>query len=266
MYSSRLRMMERNTPRPSSDSSHWNRIAREYRDFIQKGDPFRTELLHPVVFGWLGNLKGKQILDAGCGEGSFAHALATRGAAVTGVDASSELLRIANDAHRAPTLSFREADLRAPLPFPHGAFDTVVSLMALMDFDPIEGALREFCRVLRPRGNLIIALPHPFFASGTLGKTALQKLFFKPPHYRISRYATAFTRPWQIRGISEATPYYHRPLRAYGEALRGAGFAITHLEEPVFSKEFVRGKSNFMKLSAEVPPLLILKAMRATSH
>ena len=258
--------MERSVPQPSLDTSatphsgEWDRIAEEYRAFIKKGDVFRTHLIHPVLYAWLGEVSGKRILDAGCGEGSFAHALAARGAMVTGVDSSRALLRIAEEVHRSPALMFREADLRAPLPFPDHAFDAVVSTMVFMDLHPMESAMRECARVLRLGGTLLLSIPHPCFASGKVGKTFLEKLFVRPPHYRVARYMTPFMRPWQIQGVSKNTPYYHRPLRAYAEALREAGFHITDLEEPVFTKEFAKRKNNFIKLSAEVPPILMLKA------
>ncbi len=247
----------------SSDSDAWEAAAEAWSRFIEAGDPFREQLVDPVVFGWLCEVRGKKILDAGCGEGYLARALAERGAAVIGIDGSAKLVEIAREKSRAE-IEFREHDLREPFPFRDHTFDAVVCNLALMDFDPIEDAIREFNRVLVSSGTLVISLLHPSFmsgkAKGRLRKNVREFVLHKPPHHEILRYHTECRDAWHIQGVGVETAYYHRPLERYVRALRDAGFAITDLREPVFSKEFVRGKSNFIKLCAEVPPFLCIKA------
>lgn len=49
------------------------------------GDP--SGLLPPLL-GLLGDITGRRVLDAGCGDGYLARVLAARGARVTGIDLS----------------------------------------------------------------------------------------------------------------------------------------------------------------------------------
>lgn len=250
----------------SSDSDAWEAAAEAWSRFIDAGDPFRTQLVDPVVFRFLGEVRGKKILDAGCGEGYLARALAERGAAITGVDGSVELIRIAKRKSSA-SITFLAHDLRDPLPFRDREFDFVVCNLALQDFDPIEGAMREFSRVLTPQGTFAISILHPTFSScevsGGLQKDLKSFILQQVPHYKIVYYHTPHRDTWRVRGVGMETAYYHRSIEHYAEALRSAGFVITDLREPVFSKEFVRGKSNFMKLCAEVPPFLCVRAEKS---
>lgn len=78
------------------------------------------------------DLTGKRILDAGCGTGALAFALAARGAEVIGVDISPQLVDIARK--RTPTdlhnqVTFRAGDMLHPV---HGRFDHVVAMDSLI--------------------------------------------------------------------------------------------------------------------------------------
>jgi SAM-dependent methyltransferase len=117
----------------------------------------RYEHLHRYAFA--GELvRGRTVLDAACGEGYGSALLAAAAARVTGVDLSPEAVAHARDRYRLPNLSFEEADCRH-LPFGDDAFDAVVSFETLEHLDDHDGLLREFRRVLRPGGFLLISSP-----------------------------------------------------------------------------------------------------------
>lgn len=100
---------------------------------------------------------GKKCLDAGCGGGRYALALAGLGAReVTGVDISVEA--IADARRRAEQLhitnvTFQEGSLTR-LPFADGSFDCVISSGVLMHTIAPMQVLSELTRVLRPGGML----------------------------------------------------------------------------------------------------------------
>ncbi len=77
------------------------------------------------------DLRGKRVLDAGCGTGAMAQALAQRGADVVGIDISPALLEIAEQ--RLPQelrsrVMFRADDMLAD----HGTFDAVIAMDSLI--------------------------------------------------------------------------------------------------------------------------------------
>ena len=101
---------------------------------------------------------GERILDVATGTGWSARNVARRGAVVTGVDISPELLAAAGDRsqHIRPPIEFRLADAER-LPFDDGAFDGVISTFGVMFAINQEAAAAELGRVCRSGGRLIVA-------------------------------------------------------------------------------------------------------------
>lgn len=119
------------------------------------GGPIGTILLRDqerVLGECLGDVSGRRILDMATGTGRAALALATRGAHVTGVDASREMLSVARKraADAGLSIEFAEGDAHA-LAFPDRAFDSTVCLRMLMHVPDWRTALAELCRVTAHR-------------------------------------------------------------------------------------------------------------------
>lgn len=119
------------------------------------GGPIGAMLLQDqerVLAEFLGDVSGLRILDMATGTGRAALALARRGAAVTGVDASREMLSVARAraADAGLAIEFVEGDAHA-LTFADCAFDEVVCLRMLMHVPDWRRALSELCRVTRHR-------------------------------------------------------------------------------------------------------------------
>jgi 2-polyprenyl-3-methyl-5-hydroxy-6-metoxy-1,4-benzoquinol methylase len=76
--------------------SRWDACAEQLMgNYTAEGDSARTVLLNPILLNLLEDVKGKKILDAGCGEGYFSRLLIKQGAIVTGVDFSTTMLNMA---------------------------------------------------------------------------------------------------------------------------------------------------------------------------
>jgi ubiquinone/menaquinone biosynthesis C-methylase UbiE len=104
------------------------------------------------IAAFLSPVEGRRILDVGTGTGRAAIALAKRGAFVTGVDASAEMLDVARRRARdaGADVTFVRGDAHA-LEFPDRSFDAVVCLRVLMHTPDWRASLRELCRVSRAR-------------------------------------------------------------------------------------------------------------------
>jgi 2-polyprenyl-3-methyl-5-hydroxy-6-metoxy-1,4-benzoquinol methylase len=101
---------------------------------------------------FLGPLAERTLLDVGTGTGRAAIALARRGARVTAVDASAEMLAVARRraADAGVRVTFDRGDAHA-LPFADGAFDAAVALRVLMHTPGWRRCLAELCRVSQSR-------------------------------------------------------------------------------------------------------------------
>ena len=102
------------------------------------------------------------ILDAACGTGDFAIAIAQAAnpkTQVTGVDLSENMLAVMKEKVERKGLqqriSTRQGNCES-LPWPDGSFDRVTIAFGIRNFEHRELALREFLRVLRPGGRLVI--------------------------------------------------------------------------------------------------------------
>jgi SAM-dependent methyltransferase len=101
-----------------------------------------------------------RLLDAGCGTGQWAIALAERGVRVTGIDLSPEMIRFArDDAHaRGLEIEWRTGDV-TQLADPLAVFDAIHARVLLQFLPDIPAALRELRRVLKPGGRLLVSVP-----------------------------------------------------------------------------------------------------------
>ena len=113
------------------------------------------------AFRALGDLKGKRVLDLGCGAGETTVWLALQGAQVDGVDISPGMVEVTRGLAERQGVADRVTLHVSPgesLPFEAGTFDVVFGHDCLhhMDFDR---ARDEFQRVLKPGGRAVFAEP-----------------------------------------------------------------------------------------------------------
>ena len=109
-----------------------------------------------------------KVLDLACGTGSAALAAALRGAHVTGLDLTSELIAIGEQKAKGAgqSIAWVTADA-ADTGLPDASFDVVVSNMGIIFVDPARQVV-ELSRLLKPTGVLAFSswvrnTPNPFF-------------------------------------------------------------------------------------------------------
>ncbi|HEV3333413.1 MAG TPA: class I SAM-dependent methyltransferase [Bryobacteraceae bacterium] len=141
----------------------WDRAAGWWAQHLRE-DKNRRLQVFPLVLSLLGDSKGLEILDAGCGEGTFARMLADAGCTVTGVD-FSRLLDVAQGYETQEPRGIRYikanlTDLTKVLPIPE-SFDAVVCNLVLHCFPRIDTVLRALETQLKPGGSLVVSDLHP---------------------------------------------------------------------------------------------------------
>jgi ubiquinone/menaquinone biosynthesis C-methylase UbiE len=104
---------------------------------------------------------GKKVLDYGCGTGYGTSLIGKYCTQITGIDISPEAINYARSHFSVPNLSYlqiKPAEI-APLPFPDGSFDVVLSFQVIEHVQDVSAYLREIDRVLAPAGRVAIATP-----------------------------------------------------------------------------------------------------------
>jgi len=110
-----------------------------------------------VLLDLVGDVAGRRVVDAGCGDGRLAAVLAGGGARVVGVDLDPDMLRAAQSRRAAGDgrLHLIRADIER-LPLASESADVVVAVTTLCRVaDPV-AAVRKLGCVLRPGGRLVL--------------------------------------------------------------------------------------------------------------
>ncbi len=175
------------------------------------GDPYG---ILPDLLELLGDVAGRAVLDAGCGDGYLSRVLARRGAQVTGMDLSPRL--IANALARDPDIDYRVADLSQPQPADAARFDAVASYLVLNDVRDYLGFIATLAAVLRPGGRLVLAINNPY---GAVIRRHVADYFD-------SGAKSPYRGLWEV-GIKSY--YYHRTLQEYLDAFLGCGLRLDRL-------------------------------------
>lgn len=137
-------------------------LAQRYASWRTSTRGVITERLElAAVLNVLGPLRGKRVLDAGCGDGGNSIEFASRGAKVTGVDLSAPMLALARQRSTTERIEveWQQGDITT-LAAPDESFDLVVALTVLCLVSDPRRVVRELSRVLAPGGRLVIGELH----------------------------------------------------------------------------------------------------------
>ena len=207
----------------TANAEYWIDVIRHQRD------RYYEELTRPALLNAIGDCVDADIVDVGCGEGSFTRLLLDRGAAsVCGVDACLPLIDAARSAGPSDDrLTFWHADA-AELPLRTASADLVVANRIPHAINNPEQRFHEFARVLRPGGRLVLLSQHPCFYTGQVGAHSAP---VEASEYFEGRIVQQhFSVNGKRSPAPSVQPIYS--LESYLAMIVGAGFVVTDLKEP----------------------------------
>ncbi|MFW9920830.1 MAG: class I SAM-dependent methyltransferase [Candidatus Thorarchaeota archaeon] len=249
--------------------NQWEANARLYAELISdQGTPHHQRILNPCVEHLLGDVKDKRILDAGCGEGYLTRYYASKGAHVTGVDLSSNLIEIARD--KSPEdldLDYKVDSICRMESIADASFDIVLCNLVILNVPCFKESLLEFNRVLALKGMLVLSIVHPsfnFYGPGDweMGEkdpstNRRRGLFFKVDHYMEEKPYERYWRTQEGERFPEPITFYHRTISTYVNGLTSTGFRIEAIEEPVPELG-----DEFFERERRIPFFLVFKALK----
>ncbi len=223
-------------------------MADRYNELIDH-KPHNAYYDRPNTLSLLPDVNGVKILDAACGPGKYAEILSDQGAIVTGIDISPKMIELAKN-RNPDNPRFYLHDLAQPMSlFEDETYDVVLCALALHYIEDWGPTIREFCRVLRAGGILVISIEHPFF----------EYTYFKSQRYfEVENVRTT----WRGFGQPVEVNSYRRPLQACINPLIQNGFALDKILEPLPTEEFARLDPKHYRELQEFPAFMCMRATK----
>jgi ubiquinone/menaquinone biosynthesis C-methylase UbiE len=174
----------------------------------------------------------RQVLDVGTGAGFLAGLYAGLGHDIVGCDFSESMLdrareRAARDGFEA---TFTGGDAEA-LPFENASFDVVTNRVMIWSLPHPGVAVREWYRVLRPGGQIVLFGNHPEDPTRSVGERAIRRLYGLA--LRVRRDGAAMNldddtqRAWD--DAKTDLPFHHAPPSKIQALFDAAGFRETRV-------------------------------------
>ncbi|MBI5126708.1 MAG: class I SAM-dependent methyltransferase [Candidatus Taylorbacteria bacterium] len=238
-----------------NEVKQFDTISDKYASFVD-GDPIRNYLHYPTVVELLGDIKGKYLLDVGCGDGLFDRKLTKEfGAKVWGYDKASDLIALAkNDESKYPLgITYSVDD---PLTFHTGElFDECLSVMVL-SYAPDANYLINFFdstyKVLKEGGRFLSVIFNPSFKAFDC---VIANRIFK---IKDGKVEVNFLKPKtnEVKFTALLTQF---SIEEYTDAARAAGFKKITWEKLYPTKEGVAilGE-DFWRLCEQEQPYVVL--------
>lgn len=146
--------------------AEYDKIAEQYQEKRKNKTrlDYNRDIEIPAMIKSIGEVKGKTILDMGCGFGDHAKKLSTKKyKKYVGFDISQPLVQSANN-QKIPRATFYVGDMSKKLKEKNNTFDLVISSLAIHYIKNIKKLFKEVNRVLKKNGEFILTTQHPIFA------------------------------------------------------------------------------------------------------
>jgi len=256
--------------------NQWNEAAESFVGFVRSGKNYYSEYMNgPALVRAVGEVRGKRVLDIGCGEGSSTRIFAEAGAEMTGVDFSEEMIKAAVGEEERNPLGIRYiiADAANLSMLESESFDIAFFYMAIMDIADFEGAIAEASRVLKRGGRFVIVMVHPCFDTRFMdgrmvggcvtreGEDGSKEYLYYWTEEYFTRHSYAFEWRHDRLPAPFVTTGFHRTLSDYVNAITGNGMVVTGIEEPKPMEEGVKLLPSMGK-HHRVPQSIVIEATK----
>lgn len=187
-------------------------------------------------------LRGRHVLDAGCGSGRYLlHALRRGASRVTGVDLSPAMLERAREAMGEYTgdapVDLRQGDLVA-MPVPGSMADLTLCGLTIGHLEALAPALAELRRATKPGGRILCSDVHPI------------------------GHALGWQRDFRAGGQRYAVRHTQHLYSHWHAACTALGLAIERVKEPMLDPADIPVGAHFDPMALELPVALVFQLRR----
>lgn len=217
-------------PDATADAVNWHdRIAEQFDAGYQRSAAFRerARLWDEAIAAAV--RQGMDVLDAGCGAGIFSAVAAQRGARVDAIDGSPQMVRLATERAAAAGLHSIKVSvgmLDSLSGYASGSYDVIICSSVLEYVEDYRAELRNFARLLRPTGRLLVSMPNRS-SRYRRAETVVNAITGRPRYRRHVRHQVTvgqFRTDLAAAGLTAVTidPFAEPPLPKWVKMLMGS--------------------------------------------
>jgi len=152
----------------------YSKLAQDYEKNVDTTSGYNAYYERPAMMKQFpSEMTGSKVLDAGCAAGWYTEQFLQRGADVTAIDISPEMVE-ATKRRIGQQSTVLTHDLTKPFPFDNGTFDYILCSLTLHYLDDWTPTFKEFNRLMKPGGKFVFSVHHPFMDF---------KLFDRPDYF-----------------------------------------------------------------------------------
>jgi 2-polyprenyl-3-methyl-5-hydroxy-6-metoxy-1,4-benzoquinol methylase len=204
----------------------------------------------------LPDLRGKKVLDLGCGYGWHCRYAVEHGAqSVVGTDISEKMIEEAKIRTTNERISYRKVAIE-DIDFSPESFDLIISSLAFHYVESFEPVCKNLYWMMKRNGVLVFSVEHPIFT--TYGN---QDWVYDQDgnklHWPVDRYFSEGKREAVFLG--QKVIKYHRTLTTYLCTLVNYGFSIRKVIEPMPTQEMME-TDEIMRDELRRPMMLLVAA------
>lgn len=194
-----------------------------YKQLRNNKNNYNTLQENPAIKSLLPDMKGKTVLDLGCGFGGDCVDFINKGSVrVVGIDISEKMLTTAKGENARQNIEYIWLDMNY-IDTINEKFDIVYSSLAFHYVKSFTKLLGNISDLLKDNGLLIYSQEHPLTTAPKEGANWTTNEKGEPLHYNLSDYMDSGERSvkWFVDGVIK----YHRPFSEIVNTLIDASFA-----------------------------------------
>lgn len=232
----------------------YNKFAKGYHQKRLGGNNFYNKYIeNPAIEKFLkAEVKGKKVLDLGCGSGISTKRLSDFGAKVKGLDLSRNLIEIARKEN--PKINFYVGTGRKT-PFKKNEFDIISSGLMVHYIKDLNKLFKEISRILKNKGLFVFSLVHPV-------REVLKKMKIEEKKYLyLDNYFVRRGAKWKFeKGMDVIT--YHHTFEDIINSLDDNGFVTERIIETRSKKGSKKYAPKPYEDGMKNPTFLVVKARK----
>ncbi|MGG3942587.1 class I SAM-dependent methyltransferase [Peribacillus psychrosaccharolyticus] len=210
----------------------------------------------PVLLQLIGEVRGKKVLDLGCGDAEIGKELLEAGCSFyEGVDGSVNMVGKAQQALTSESSRIHLASME-DWDFPRESYDLVISRLALHYLEDLQKVVQQIHHSLKPGGHFIFSVQHPILTSSINNPEGEQKRssWLVDDYFKIGNR----TEKWMGKDVIK----YHRTIEEYFRIINDCGFRVSTLKECTPQRKYFTSEEEYLR-RMRVPIILLMSCEKA---